>query len=151
LWGETPSGSPRFRCKTCNITFVWQRPDKAQQNRFSWFYRWLLGISIPNIAASVGKHPRTIRRTIHHFLDNPPRLNPVPKSNCHLIIDGTWFGRKNCLIVYWNKDLRRVQYWNYTIGERTLEILRDLRKLRKAGVIPTSVTSKLISKLLIPQ
>lgn len=58
-----------------------------------------------------------------------------------MIIDGTWFGRKACLLVYWDAELKRVQWWRLTDGERFLEVLADLETLKQARVVCASVTS----------
>jgi len=141
LWGETSSGLPRFYCKTCKITFTWQRSDKIQQNRFPWFKSWLEGTPVKYITKINKRNKNTIIKTIYWFLDHPPEPKPTANPNCHAILDGTWFRKENCLIVYWDKDLERVQWWNYTSGERTFEILKDLRSLKKKRVILVSATS----------
>lgn len=83
----------------------------------------------------------TILRTIYWYLDHPPEPNPQPNSDCHMIIDGTWFKKKeNCVLVYWDPVLKRVQWWRYTTGERVFEIAENLRKLKEAGVVCSSAT-----------
>jgi hypothetical protein len=58
-----------------------------------------------------------------------------------MVIDGTWFSRTKCFLVYWDRDLKHVQWWRYTTGELSYEITEDLLKLKEAGVIAASVTS----------
>lgn len=99
-------------------------------------------MSVEAIAKTHRKNRNTITETVHWYLDHPPKPKPVPNSNCHLILDGTWFKRKeNCALVYWDFDLKHVQWWRYSTGERSFEISKDLRELKKAGVILKSVTS----------
>lgn len=84
----------------------------------------------------------TLLKTIHWYLDHPPKPEPKPNSDCHLIIDGTWFKKKeNCLVVYWDPKLGLVQWWKYSTGEKVFEITEDLRKLKEAGVVCSSITS----------
>ena len=66
---------------------------------------------------------------------------PIANSNSHLIIDATWFGRYHCLIVYWDPDLKKVQWWRYSNREHDCEIAEDLARLKEAGVECTSITS----------
>jgi len=87
------------------------------------------------------KSKKTIRQSIHWFLNNPPNPKPRPNSNCHLAIDATWFGRKNCLLVYWDTDLKYVQWWRYATSESSFEIIQDLLKLKEAGIVCSSITS----------
>jgi hypothetical protein len=105
------------------------------------FESWLRGSNVQAIVRSSRHGRNTILRIIYWYLDHAPRPSPVPNPNCRAIIDGTWFRKENCLIVYWDKVLKRIPWWNYTSGERTLEILRDLRSLKRKGVILASATS----------
>lgn len=45
------------------------------------------------------------------------------------------------MVVYWDPDLKYVQWWRYSTGEKVFEIAEDLRKLKEAGVVCSSVTS----------
>lgn len=142
-WGATDSGSPRFFCKVCQTTFTWRCSGINLHNRFSLFKSWLKGSSVEAIAESGrGCRRDTLLRTVHWYLDQPPRPDPQPNSNCHLIIDGTWFKRKeNCAIIYWDADLNHVQHWRYSTGEKVFEIAQDLKNLKRAGVVCSSITS----------
>jgi len=101
-----------------------------------------LGVSVSPISSFSGRSTRTISRALHQYLEHPPKPEPKPNSDCHLIIDGTWFKKKeNCLVVYWDPDLEYVQWWRYSTGEKVFEIAEDLRKLKEAGVVCSSITS----------
>jgi len=83
-----------------------------------------------------------VRSAIHWFLKHPPKPNPTPNSACNLVLDATWFGRKNCLIVYWDTDLKKAQWWRYSQRkEAAWEIIEDLENLKKEGVILRSATT----------
>jgi transposase-like protein len=58
-----------------------------------------------------------------------------------LVIDATWFGRSNCLVVYWDPNLKRVQWWRYTTSEHSIEIAEDLHHLKQHSVYCSSITS----------
>lgn len=58
-----------------------------------------------------------------------------------MAIDATWFKRGHCLLVYWDCDLKKAQWWDYTSGERKEVIVRDLKNLKRKRVIPVSATS----------
>ena len=136
-WGINKSGSQRFRCSICGISFTVKRKDVTRRNQFSWLKRWLYGSTTSAIAKSSRRSPETIRRSLHWFLDHPPK----PNKQCHLIIDATWFRKDHCLLVYWDHDLQRVQWWRYATGEYGFEIAEDLRQLRTEGVSCSSITS----------
>lgn len=142
MWGKNKSGSRRFYCSTCKQSFARKRPDINKLNRISWFKRWLKGASVEQIADSSRKSPITIRRAIHWFLKHPPKPNPKADLSCYPVIDATWFGRENCLLVYWDKDLQKVQWWRYSQRkEAAWEIIEDIDHLKKKKVIFKAVTS----------
>ncbi len=142
MWGKSRTEKRRFYCLICKKTFIWTQTINRPLNRFSWFEKWLKGISINQLASFSRKSPKTIRRSIHWFLDNPPKPNPIPNSNCNLVLDATWFGRKNCLLVYWDTGLEKAQWWRYSkYKEAAWEIIEDLKNLKKKGVILRSATT----------
>lgn len=142
-WGTNRSGTRRFRCLDCSSTFTPKRSDLSRRNRLPWLESWLRGSTVSSIASSSRQSPKTIKRAIRWYLDHAPAPNPMPIPNprCHLIIDGTWFGRDSCLLVYWDHDKEHAQRWRYGSGERALEVWEDLRRLKEEGVIPASATS----------
>lgn len=141
-WGRNKSGTRRFRCLTCKQSFTWNQIINRPLNRFSWFEKWLKGISINQLASFSRKSPITIRRAIHWFLKHPPKPNPTPNPTCNLVLDATWFGRKNCLLVYWDTELKKAQWWRYSQRKETAwEIIEDLERLKEKGVILRSATT----------
>lgn len=140
-WGYSRSGHRRFRCLGCGVSRVITRKDVVQRNRLSWLKHWLGGSTIAAIAGSSRRHSRTIKRSLHWWLDHTPEPQPIRNPSCHLIIDATWFKRTHCLLVYWDHLKQRVQWWRYTTGENGLEIAQDLISLRDKGVVCASITS----------
>lgn len=78
---------------------------------------------------------------VHWYLDRPPVPKPTANLNCCLIIDGTWFKKQNCLLVYFDHHLKKVQWWRYTTSEKAEQIQPDLLALKKQGVIAKSLVS----------
>lgn len=105
------------------------------------FKQWLAGIPVSFISQVSGKNQGSIRRLIQRFLYCSPWPRPVTNYQCHLVIDTTWFGKDNCLIVYWDTDKKRAQWWRYSSKENLEEILADLEQLKKSGVVLVSSTS----------
>jgi len=83
----------------------------------------------------------TLYKLIYYFLDHYPSPKPISNSSCRLVIDGTWFGRNRCLVVYWDTKKRHIQWWRLTTGERAFEITEDLKNLETQGVVCVSITS----------
>ena len=111
------------------------------QNRFSWFNQWLYGTSVSQISTHTKKSRLTILCTIYWYLDHPPKPNPTSNVSCHLAIDGTWFKKNYCLIVYWDYGFKKVQWWHYTTSENKDVITDNLKSLRRKGINLVSVTS----------
>lgn len=100
-----------------------------------------MGASVKLLATTHKKSRNTIIRTITHFLNNFPKPKPIANSDCHIIIDGTWFGRSVCLVVYWDPVLKKVQWWRFTTGEKAEEVSEDLITLKRVGVVLLSATT----------
>ncbi len=125
----------------CQRTFTWKQPVTRCLNRFIWFERWLKGANVSILGSFSRKSKRTIRKTIHWFLNYLPPLEPKINLNSHLVIDATWFGRRHCFLVYWDADLEHAQWWRYATSENSEEIMQDFISLKKANVVCSSITS----------
>lgn len=122
-------------------TFTRKRSDVSLLNRFTWFKNWLKGTNFAAITDSARKSDKTIKNTIRQFLKSVPQPLIIPNANCHLLIDGTWFGNHRCLLVYWDAGLKRVQFWRLVESENTSDLVHDLIFLKNHGVICQSITS----------
>lgn len=99
-------------------------------------------MAVAQLVKTSGKSKNTLLRLGYAYLDQPPRLIPRVNPHAYLVVDATWFGRENCLLVYWDTGLKKVQWWRYTQRkEATEEIIEDLENLQQAGVILAAVTS----------
>jgi len=74
-------------------------------------------------------------------LSMPPELKIKPNQNTHLLVDGTYFKRTNCLVLYFDNDLKHFQLLRYTTRENKDEIIKDLRVLKRSGVNVQSATA----------
>jgi len=83
----------------------------------------------------------TVKRAINYLINQPPKIAIKPNQNAHLLIDGTYFKRTNCLILYFDNDLKYFQLLHYSKKETREEIIKDLRVLRQNGVNVVSVTA----------
>ena len=103
---------------------------------------WLKGTPVVTISSLKHKGRNTILRAIYWYLDYPPKPNPKLNLDCYPVIDATWFGRENCLIVYWDKDMKKAQWWRWSQRKETAwEIYEDINNLKKNKVIFKAVTS----------
>lgn len=99
---------------------------------------------------------KTLWRQFHQFLDKPPlprKLRSV--REVYLKIDGTYFKRWGCALVY--KAENQIIFWNFVTRENYLQYCLDLGKIKQLGYLIKGVTSdrhgSLISvvKNLLPQ
>ena len=98
-------------------------------------------MSTRHIAAKLGLGKATIDREISCLLDSPPSIKVKPDQNAHLLIDGTYFKRTNCLILYFDHSLKYFQLLRYSSREIKDEIIKDLRLLKRSGVNVLSATA----------
>lgn len=99
------------------------------------FVKWVAGKrSLKELSIETGKSIGTLRGIFNGLLEQPPKPNPAPNSKAVLLIDGTWFRRTNCLVVYYDSVLNRLQWWRYTDKENSDEIADDLKTLKESGV-----------------
>ena len=139
-WGVR-GGHQRFKCKNCNSMFTFRRKDVSKSNRFTWFKWWIVGKqTIQQISSLSGYSPRQLSRWFDEYLDDYPtwKINGVEMVN--LLIDGTWFSNKTCLIVYRDQTTRKTVFYRVTDGEVEREIEEDLRNIQSLGIIIDSVT-----------
>ena len=129
-------------CHDCGDTFVITHKLKSIARQQAWFIKWITSKrTLKELSKESGKSIRTLQRLFDSFLSKPPQPQPINNQQAVLLIDGTWFNRTNCLIVYYDYQLRQVQWWRYTIRENTPEIVEDLKALKKRGVICAGATT----------
>ncbi len=106
-----------------------------------WLEDWLAGISTNFISAKLGCGKATIDREISRLLNKPPLIQIKSNQTAHLLIDGTYFKRTNCLVLYFDNDLKYIQLMRYTTREIKDEFIKDLRVLKGNGVNVASATA----------
>ena len=140
-WGEQ-SGHQRYKCKSCNKVFTFRRKDISEKNRFVWFEWWVLGKqTIEQISAMSGYSVRQLKRWFYKYLENAPTWSVRRRDSVNLLIDGTWFPNKLCLVVYRDNCIKATLFYRLTDKEREWEIIKDLETLKSMGIRVASVTS----------
>ena len=88
-----------------------------------------------------GYSERQLCRWFDEYLSNYPewRINRSEKVN--LLIDGTWFPNKVCLVLYRDENVRATLLYRLTDNEWETEIYEDLINLQSLGITIESVTS----------
>lgn len=97
-------------------------------------------MTIDEIAGQKKCSSRTVHRLFKNYLDNPPTPQIRLNDNCHLMIDGTYFG-DICLINYFDNDLKHLQYFEIVKDENYLDFKLGLELLKAVGLNIVSITS----------
>ena len=93
-----------------------------------------------NLVRDSGMSQSSLQRLFKRFLKDAPTVPIRSKGKVHLLIDGSYFPKDLCLILYYDHDLRYVQLYRQTDQESYKQIREDLDNLRRLGVDVYSVT-----------
>lgn len=136
------NGHQRYYCKNCESYFTSSRKDISLQNKFIWFEHWILGKqSIKQLSKSSEYSEKSLRIWFDTFLKNYPKWDISRREKVNLLIDGTYFPNKVCLVVYRDFHVKSTLLYRVTDGEWQNEITEDITNLLQSGVQIESVTS----------
>ena len=140
-WGKR-DGHQRYKCKNCGSLFTFRRKDIGKSNRFVWFEWWILGKqTLEQISALSGYSTRQLSRWFDEYLDSCPVWRIKFHEKVNLLIDGTWFPNKLCLVLYRNETVKSTLFYRLTDDEWEDEMVEDLRYIQSLGIEIESVTS----------
>lgn len=147
-WGFQ-NGKQRFKCKVCNAYTTWNNKGVSRSNRFIWFRNWIIGKqTLSQLVTKSGYNERTLRRYFDIYLSNYPRWKVKPSEKVNLLIDGTYFTNKVCLVLYRDNNIKATQIYRLTDGEWFEEIYEDLQNLLSLGIHIESVTCDGLSNII---
>lgn len=139
-WGKQKE-KQRFKCKECGIMFTAENKSVSKSNRFIWFKKWVIKRrTIDELVTESGYSERTLRRYFYEYLAKPPKLSVYPSKKVNLLIDGTYFNNKICLVLYRDNTIKFTQLYRFSDREDYIEIKEDLLNLLSLGVQIESVT-----------
>ena len=92
------------------------------------------------ISKQSGYSKSKIQRLFKHYLNSPPQFSIPQKESVHIIIDGTYFSRDICLVVYRNSEIKCTQLYRLSDNERYEEIKEDLENLKALNIHVQSIT-----------
>ena len=145
-WGYTSSDARRYRCLSCRTTFRSFQKEAGKTRPFFFFFEQYIleGTPYRTLARWSGYSIQTLEHHFHHFLlnDPPPLFIPQPEAfEAYLILDGWWFGRKSCLMLYRQSRSKLLFHASWMSREWGTKITRDLRVLGAKGYRFTCVVS----------
>lgn len=130
-----------YFCTNCKSYFTDRRIHISDKHKFVWFERWILGKqSISQLAAQSDYSERTLKRYFHQQLPRCPQWQIQRRERVNLLIDGTYFTNKVCLVLYRDSHIKMTVLYRLTKGEVLCELKEDLRNIRSIGIQIESVT-----------
>ena len=108
---------------------------------FVWFENWVVGKqTLDKVSSQSGYSKSKVQRLFKHYLNTPPTFSIPQKETVHIIVDGTYFTRDICLVVYRNSEIKCTQLYRLSDNERYEEIKEDLENLRALKIHIESIT-----------
>ncbi|MCQ2336613.1 MAG: transposase [Paludibacteraceae bacterium] len=140
-WGRQ-KGHQRYKCKECGNMFTHRRKDVSKGNRFVWLKWWILGKqTIKQISDLSGYSERQLSRWFDEYLRSYPEWQMQRREKVNLLIDGTWFPNRVCLVLYRDENIKTTLLYRITDDEWEEEIVEDLINIQNLGIEIRSVTS----------
>jgi Transposase, Mutator family. len=147
-WGVR-NGKQRFKCKKCGALNTRKNQGVSQSNRFVWFREWIVGKqTLEQISNSSGYSVSSLKRYFSEYLQQYPTWKITPSEKVNLLIDGTYFANKVCLVLYRDNNIKATQIYRLTDGEWFEDIAEDLQNLLDLGIQIESVTCDGLSNIL---
>lgn len=119
----------RWRCRICGASTIRRRTDKSSAVLFQLFITWISKkASLNELAAASGVSRSTLARKFQMFwFVTPPRPLQTGEIYDQVMIDGTYFGRSDCLLIARNSE--HVLAWQWCKRENKLNYQRLLGRI----------------------
>ena len=135
------NGYSRYFCKNCGSYFTDRRPHISEKNMFVWFRRWVREKqSISQIAQESGHSERTLKRYFYKILPTCPTWQIQKREKVNLLIDGTYFTNKVCLLLYRDNNIKMTILYRLAQREGLRDLMEDLQAIKDVGIEVVSVT-----------
>jgi hypothetical protein len=139
-WGVR-GDKQRFYCQQCGVFSTHSNPSVGKKNREVWFREWIVGKqTFAQLVAKSGYSERTLKRYFYDYLTRYPTWRIQRTERVNLLVDGTYFSNKVCLVLYRDDRVRATVLYRLTDGEWEEELREDLEHLLQLGVTIESVT-----------
>ena len=139
-WGKQ-QGKQRYQCKNCGIYSTRINLMVSKRNRDVWFKEWIVGKqTFAQLVVKSGYSERTLKRYFYDYLEHYPVWNINRTESVNLLIDGTYFANKVCLVLYRDNRVKTTVLYRLTDGEWEEELAEDIENLLRLGITIESVT-----------
>ena len=89
---------------------------------FVWFKWWIVGKqTIGQISTLSGHSVRHLKSVFYKYLERAPQWTIKRRVAVNLLIDGTYFRNKVCLVVYRGHHIKSTVFYRLTDKEREWE------------------------------
>jgi hypothetical protein len=147
-WG-VQRGKQRFKCKACGIFFTRVNRRVSEKNREVWFREWIVGKqTFAQLVSKSGYSERMLKYYFYDYLERYPTWHIHKTERVNLLIDGTYFTNKICLVLYRDNRIKATLFYRLTDGEWEEELREDLENIMRLGVEIESVTCDGLSNIL---
>ena len=147
-WGKQ-QGKQRYKCKNCGILSTGNSPTQSKRNRFIWFGRWIEGKqTLEQLSSQSGYSVRSLKRYFSEYLSTYPTWHISHKERVNLLIDGTYFTYKICLVLYRESNVKTTLFYRLSDGEWLVELEEDLQNILSFGICIQSVTCDGLSNII---
>lgn len=131
-----------IKCNNCGSFFTIRNKGVSKSNRFVWFKWWILRKqTLSEVSEMSGYSARQLSRWFEVYLCEYPQWEIQRREKANLLIDGTWFPNKLCLVLYRDETIRKTILYRLTDDEWLEEIEEDLKNIKSVGIEIESVTS----------
>ena len=138
-----------LKCKSCGIYFTRTNTGVRKKNREIWFREWIVGKqTFSQLVSKSGYSERTLKRYFYEYLAHYPQWNIHRREKVNLLLDGTYFRNKVCLVLYRDATVKATVLYRLTDGEWEQELKEDLDNLQQIGIVIESVTCDGLSNIL---
>ncbi|MGC3978979.1 MAG: transposase [Paludibacteraceae bacterium] len=121
----------------------------SRKNREHWFGEWIIWKqTFKQLVDKSGYSERTLKRYFYEYLKDYPLWQISRLERVNLLIDGTYFTNKVCLVLYRDNNVKATLFYRLTDGEWENEICEDLENLLQLGIEIESVTCDGLNNIL---
>jgi hypothetical protein len=124
-------------------------PGVSAKNCEHWFREWIVGKqTFSQLVKKSGYSERTLKRLFYDYLRRYPEWQIVAKERVNLLVDGTYFSNRLCLVLYREHNVKATLFYRLTDGEWEEELREDLDNIMRLGITIESVTCDGLNNIL---
>ncbi|MDR3181172.1 MAG: transposase [Prevotellaceae bacterium] len=139
-WGKQ-LGRQRYKCRDCGMLSARVNKGVSKKNCEHWFREWIVGKqTFSQLVKKSGYSERSLKRFFYDYLSRYPEWKIVKRERVNLLIDGTYFANKLCLVLYRENNVKATLFYRLTDGEWEDELIEDLTNIISLGVEIESIT-----------